>query len=51
MCDELGITEKEPDAKEMMKSLDFDELPHLHVSQSSRAVVGMVPPVSLRAKD
>lgn len=51
MCDELGITEKEPDAKEMMKSLDFDELPHLHVRQSSGAVVGMAPPVSLRAKD
>ncbi|KAH9500125.1 40S ribosomal protein S17 [Bulinus truncatus] len=45
---ELDIIEIDPDTKEMLKSLDFANLPHLQVTQPTPAFVGRAPPAGLR---
>ncbi|BFZ07675.1 hypothetical protein BsWGS_10714 [Bradybaena similaris] len=45
---EMDIIEIDPDMKEMLKTLDFDKLPHLQVTQPTATFVGRAQPAGLR---
>ncbi|XP_059142862.1 small ribosomal subunit protein eS17-like [Physella acuta] len=45
---ELDIIEIDPDTKEMLKALDFANLPHLQVTQPTPTFAGGAPPAGLR---